>query len=256
MPYTRYTVQVKHDGAYCEVHTDAEGKVSDVLSRSGRSFGEISADLVGIKMGAPHSVLVGELEAYTDRGLGDSHGRGWRNVHLFDCLAYEGQSIESRPYRERRDALWRGNSLVVSEPGIIDTHVDGKKYRSDSGRFQRGPRDWRRFPIVSSWRPNLADELWDKTLADVIEGLVVVALDAPVGRRRAKRKCKPKDTLDAVVLVADGCIAQVRSFRDSFFVGCKGLVLEPGNTVEILHNGWYRDGTPRFPRIKRRRDDL
>ena len=102
-----------------------------------------------------------------------------------------------------------------------------------------------------------AGELWDRAVAGELEGTVIVALDAPIGRRGAKRKVKPVDFLYCVVVEVDkgGAGLRIRGTEDWFSVGTPtGLTV--GDLVEVAHEGWYSTGWPRFPRIVRKRADL
>lgn len=247
----RYCLQTKADGCYAEVHTDDSGAVRRILSRSGADLmgGE---DLIGVRAFSGRAILVGELEAHTERGCRDRDDRGWANVHLFDLVA-------PGSYRERRDALWRGQSAITCDASDLSSRSDAsRRYHDEDGRFcsRPAPLDWRRFPIVPSLPVSAAADLWDMAREDVIEGFVVVDLEAPIGRRNAKRKVKPVDSIDCVVVDASADVARVKTFGKSFIVGCRGLSLSPGDVVEVCHNGWYATGEPRFPRIERKRPDL
>lgn len=253
----RYAVQPKIDGCYAELHLDGDGRIASVLSRTGRPYGPaIVGDLLGALVGAPRAVIAGELEAHTEEGNRVARRRGYRQVHLFDALHDGTRSLAAEPYRARRDALWRMQSAVAGPEFVTARWEHGHRWRRVDGPYCRGPRDWRIAPVVPQLQPQVADDLWDRVLADALEGLVVVALDAPLGRRGAKLKCKLTESLDCVVLSCDGRAAVVRTFGQVFTVPGYGLDLSPGAVVEVCHNGRYADGTPRFARVKRERRDL
>jgi len=85
---------------------------------------------------------------------------------------------------------------------------------------------------------------------------VVCNLAAPIGRRRSKLKCKPIETPDRQVVEVDrnGKRCTLRTFGQTFRVGCKGAGLVAGQVVEVKLEGRYRSGEPRFARVVRRRD--
>lgn len=244
---SRYCVQPKIDGCYAEVHCGADGRVERILSRTGR---ELESSLIGIQAMPGHCVLVGELEAHTEAGIAAAGARGYQSLHLFDI-------IMPGTYRERRDHLWRGQSMVASDQGRLSQRRDRSgRYHDSGGHFSAfSPTDWRRFPIVESLPVASACDLWDQARTGQIEGFVVVDLDAPLARRNAKRKVKPIDTLDCLVLAADARVATLRTFGREFLCACNGLDLLPGDHVAVHHNGWYASGEPRFPRIDRKRTE-
>lgn len=259
----RFVVQPKHDGQYVHVHLDGRGRVERILSRSGQAVQrQLVSHMLGAFAGWPGAVLAGELEAHTERGNAAA-SRGYRLVHLFDCIRAEnGRYMGREPYRARRDALLRMQSEVVNlAPRLPWDRENGLRGRSGaSGRYCRAvPTDWRLFPVTEQLPVARAGELWDRAIGGEAEGLVVVALDAPLGRRGSKRKVKPVETLDAVVEQVDrsGYILRVRGSREVFAVGPRqDLDVSVGSVVEVAHEGWYDTGVPRFARVLRERMDL
>ena len=259
----RFAVQPKHDGQYVHVHLDARGRIERILARSGAPVhrGMVS-HLLGAFVGWPGAVLAGELEAHTERGNAAAESRGYRLVHLFDCIRAEnGRYMGREPYRARRDALLRMQSEVVNlAPRLPWARENGLRGRCASGRYCRAvPTDWRLTPVTEQLPVARAGELWDRAIAGEAEGLVVVALDAPLGRRGSKRKVKPVETLDAVVEQVDatGYILRLRGGREVFAVGPRrDLDVSVGSVVEVAHEGWYDTGVPRFARVLRGRADL
>ncbi len=259
---SRFVVQPKVDGQYVHLHLDRSGRIASVLSRTGTAVPrQLVSRLLGAFVGWPGAVLVGELEAHTERGNAASKARGYRLVHLFDCIRAEnGRYLGREPYSARRDALYRMQSEVVNlAPAVPWTRDNGLRGRSGaSGRYCRAtPTDWRLTPIVEQLPVARAGELWDRALAGETEGLCVVALDAPLGRRNAKRKVKPVDSLDAVVLSTDrtGHVLRVLGSEQVFAVGRVGD-LDPGAVVEVVAEGRYGTGSLRHARILRGRGDL
>ena len=245
----RYRLQIKHDGVYVRIHTDWSGRVCRVLSRYHRKL-KAGDDLLGIKVVPGPAILIGELEAHTEAGIAARDAKGYSNVHLFDI-------ITNARYEERLDYLWRGVAQTRTPQNMAHTTDSRGNHKGPDGRFieKAGPKDWRRFSIVETLPLTAADELWDRALAEDIEGLVVVNMKSKLRSRNAKRKVKPVDTLDCVVVRACKSAAILRTFGGVFTVSCKGLNLDDGDTVEVMHNGYYKSGVPRFPRIVRKRTE-
>jgi ATP-dependent DNA ligase len=245
----RWAVQEKHDGAFVRLHLDAAGRVRLAFTRSEREVprAQLGA-ILGARIGRPHAVLVGELEAYTEAGVRAAAARGQALVHLFDCLHDGERSIDRLPYRARRDALWRAwVGADEASPGARDAR----------GRYAKA-RDTALAPIVAQCPLAHLEAAWGDVVVDGgREGLVLVDLDAPAGARRAKLKAKPFETLDCrAVAVARTTVTL--EWRGSLFnVGRGRLHVEQGEVVEVRHAGWYAAGqTPRFPAIVRIRRDL
>ena len=250
-------VQVKHDGCYAEVTTDAAGLVCSVRSRAGRELDE-GRELIGYRAAPPRSVLVGELEASTEAGVAAARARGYRALHLFDCLSVRGCSIADRPYLARWQWLHEMRDDLL-------TYADdrGRVHAPDgSGLFATHPS--RLMPIVPLVRGrDDARALWDRVLSEGGEGLVAVDLRAPAGK--GKRKVKLTDTAECRVLgVSSGLLrlscplTSPAGWRGASFLVGSVLAdrLAVGAIVEVAHDGCYRGGLPRFPRVVRVRTDL
>jgi hypothetical protein len=253
----RWAWQPKIDGCYVRVSTDRRGRIASVVTRAGAPIG---TELLGTPIGLLDAVLAGELEAHTEAGERAAAIRGWRNVHLFDVSRLRGVNCAGLPYRDRYASLHREQALAeleLEQRYVIDDQGDA---HDRAGRYSRPvPRDCRRTPIVPMSRgAGGGRELW-RTFVDVAggEGLVAVRLDAPLGARGAKRKVKVTDTLEAVVLEADGRAAALSYRGHRFVVSARGAELVAGDIVEVRHDGWYEGSvTPRFARIVRVRNDL
>lgn len=253
-----WAVQVKHDGVYVELTTNDRGEIFECYSRAGR---RVETDLLGLRTGVPHSRLVGELTAMTERGQEEVDRLGYQRCYLFDALLLEGRRLTSEPYRLRRDALMRAAAREWAKPGHgYDWVTDslGRSHDVQTGRYRkRIPQGWRRLPVVEQRPAFQAEELWaDHVASGAHEGLVFVRLDAPVGARSAKRKCKPVDDIDAVVVSQGNRAAMVETTHGQFAVGTGKISYLPGTVVTIRYEGWYTTGLPRFPRIVRTRPDL
>lgn len=255
-----WMAQPKVDGCYVHVHTDRAGKIERVLSRSGAVLSrKIVGGLLGAFVSWPDSVLCGELEAHTEAGNRAARARGWRAVHVFDAVRVGGRYLAREPYRARRDALLRAQSEVVNLAEERSwTRVEGLRGRDkETGRYVLAAEEgWRLCPVVDQVPVARAGGLWDGVQAGQGEGLVLVNINAPMGRRNSKRKLKPVSTLEAVCIKADGAGALLHWIAGDklFVVGAKGL--EEGRVFEVLHDGFYDSGEPRFARVVRERMDL
>lgn len=266
---SRWVVQPKRDGVYARVCLSSAGRIAHVLSRTDRQLPRaVTAGLLGAFVGWPHAELVGELEAYTERGNGAAAARGHRLLHLFDCVHDGRRSLRGESYRARRDTLWRMQSEVVNRGLQLPWARDRRGVAHDrEGRFCAAlPTDWRLAPIVPQLPAAQAERAWaDWVEAEGGEGLVLVHLEAPLGRRGAKKKCKPTESLDCRVLAVGARVLAVEVVRSQpqhggrqFFVAAaaRGDRFVGGELVEIACEGWYRSAQPRFPRLVRGRPDL
>lgn len=253
----RYAIQPKMDGAYCAVRLDHAGRVAQITSRTGADFGRIANSFRGIQLGLPGSVYVGEIEGHTERGRGDAEARGWSKVHLFDALRIGDRDVSRECYQERRDAILRAYSELAS-PEHHDGDWDYRRgaFRGRNGRWRTHPLDFRRFSVVPQVAPSRASEWWEQALEDQLEGLVVVDLRAPLGRARAKRKCKPWDCIDGRVVEVKKSSVRVQTFGGILSVSKGRHDLHVGSVVSIAYSGRYASGEPKFCRIERVRTDI
>ncbi|HEX5728474.1 hypothetical protein [Microbacterium sp.] len=258
-----WVLQPKVDGCYARVTIDRFGRIERVFSRAGRHIsGELVQHLFGAFVGWPNSELVGELEAHTEAGNRAAAARGWRALHLFDCIRAGGRYIGREPYRVRRDVLWRMQSEVVNLgcelPWYQEQH--GARDRK-TGQWTRAvPTDWRLTPIVPQIPARRAAEAWSTWGPDAgDEGLVAVNLDAPLGARGGKLKVKRADTIDAIV-VATGPGAVTCDWSGKLVTVAAGAardaLIQPGDAVELACDGFFDSGHPRFARLVRARPDL
>ena len=258
-----FAVQEKRDGAYARVHLDARGRIANIFSRTGAPFplAQWSA-LRGALVGAPHAELVGELDAHTEAGAAAAARDGLR-VHLFDVIHDGRRRLVELPYRDRyRSLVWmQAEAASRAESSWWQDEDHGTRNRT-TGRWSRealGPGGIALAPPLELVRPAAARQLWERALAGESEGLVVVALDAPLGARRAKRKCKPRETLDCRVVAIDRKVAVVQAGPVRFTVSARAIAdrdIKPDDLVEVCHEGWYQSGVPRFARLLRLRSDL
>jgi hypothetical protein len=259
----RWAFMPKVDGCYARVATDRAGRITSVLARSGRPLAG-AADLVGVLAGPPDAVLAAELEVLTEAGRRAAATRGWAALHLFDVSRLRGLDVTAEPYGWRHGALHHEQALVEQEGLPSRGELDANGARHDAaGRYTRGvPRDTRRCPVVPMLRGvGAVDRLWQEHVeAFGGEGLVAVALDAPLGRRGSKRKIKQATTIDCRVLRVEGKLAEMEWRGVTFLVSVAGRAaagIAAGAVAEVAIDGWYEKGAcPRFPRLERLRPDL
>lgn len=256
-----WVVQPKIDGMLVRVVLSSAGRIAHVFSRTGAAVQkQLTADLLGAFVGWPHAELVGELEAHTEAGNRAAATRGYRLVHLFDCLHDGTRSLVREPYRVRRDSLWRQQSEVVNLGCELPWYRDrnGRAHGRGDGRFVADKAtDWRLAPVVPQMPATRVEELWASVDRGDLEGVVAVNLDAPAGRRGAKLKCKPADTLDASVLSVSARQVVCSYGGQVFAVGRGRHDVAVGDVVEVAHSGWYESATiPRFATLRRVRSDL
>jgi hypothetical protein len=265
LPTSRWAAQVKLDGCYVRATTDRTGAIVSMLHRSGRPVGAVDrADLLGVVAGPRDAVVHCELEAHTEAGIRARDTRGWPLLHLLDVSRLDGRDVSQQPYGWRYGALHDAQARLEQEGLPSRGERDARGDLHDAGgRYTRGvPRDVRRCPVVPMLRGRgAADRLWQEHVeAGGGEGLVMVALDARLGARGAKRKVKEADAIDCVVLVVEARHALLEHKGVTFICSAVGKVhrdLEPGKVVEVEHDGWFERGAcPRFARIKRLRGDL
>jgi hypothetical protein len=260
----RWAAMPKADGVCARVRLDQRGRIASVLSRNGRALPE-ARDMLGIVAGPPDGVLWGELDAHTEAGNRIATERGWRNLSLFDVSRYAGRDVAGLSFGERYGLLHRAQAeLECDGRARKAAALEGRGGRqfSASGQFARPvPRDLRRLPILPLARgPGALEQLWAEHVERAGgEGLVAVRLDAPLGKRGAKRKIKATDTLDCVVLACAGGAATLSWRGYAFAVSARGRwsALRAGQVVSVQHDGWYESGVqPRFARLVRERPDL
>ena len=258
---SRWVVQPKLDGMFAELRVGPGGKVHEVRSRTGRDVEcDAARALIGCVVGYPGSILHGELEAHTSAGIAAAAARGYAVFHAFDAVQIGGLDIAEQPYRRRRHELlsmlgdvenWLGSGRDWTHDRL------GRAHGSD-GRFcRKDPRGWRRVREVPQYRLQDAGRLWEEAVDGDLEGLVAVALNAPVGRRRSKLKIKPVDYLPSVVESCSDKRVVVRLPDQTIEVVARGgWQVQPGDVVDLAHEGHYVRGGLRFARIESVRRDL
>lgn len=255
----RHVLQPKLDGSYGVISTDRQGAITSIVTRSGKVLGpELMAHFRGIRW-APASTVIGEVEVWTEAAERHSQRRGYRRIWLFDALRVDGEQLGSEPYSTRRDRLMWAESVLVNMGCDRPWKTDATDRAHDAaGRFCRKvPGGWRRMPVVPQRPAHQLEQAWSEWVdagEEPIEGLVVVATDAPIGRRNAKRKIKPSLTLDCTVVESEGKLSRVTWAGGDFFVQRE---LDVGDVIEVVCDGLTeKAGRPKFPRVLRRRPDL
>lgn len=257
----RYVVQAKSDGSYARVHLDGQGRIARLFSRAAREFPrELVADLVGQRVGSPHAELVGELEVWTERANRIAAGRGHRMLHLFDAIRVDGRYLASEPYRARRDALLRCRDAAAgAEPKLMPGHGGRARSRAKGYIVRNVAEGAAIAPVLEQRTAGAADAAWaDWVTGGEAEGLVVVDLEAPLGK--GKRKVKATETIDCRVVRAGDQLLQLEYGGHLFIVSARAEAdrqIAAGDVVEVAVDGWYEAAmTPKFARLVRRRPDL
>lgn len=248
----RWGFQPKVDGVYVTATTDADGRIVDMRTRNGRTIDHDLADVRTI----PSATIVGELEAHTESGIAMARSRGWQLLHVFDLLHVRGMAIDDAPYATRYAQAVR--EIAEIEQAMPDAAYRRGRHHNHRGRFvDAAPLDVRRTPIVPMLRSRDGfDRLWSEYVdRDGGEGLVAVRLDAPASARGAKRKVKVTDTVTGLVLDRDSQCARVAIADQTVIVSAPAWV-QPGQRVDLAHNGRYMTGALRFARIVRARFDI
>jgi hypothetical protein len=263
LPWRSWAFQPKYDGVFCQARTDRSGRIFAMHYRSGQPCSPAdAADLMGLATGAPNAVLHGELEAQTEASQRARAARPAR-LHLFDVSRYDSRLVGPLPYSERYGLLQRWHAQV-------ECYESERTYRDRTGRYHDNAsgdfirpvrRNLARLPIVPLHRgPSAAEQLWRSHVElEGGEGIVAVRLDAPIGKRAAKRKIKATDELDAVVIGSGPTVAELSWAGHTFLVNASGKWsgLAPGTVVSVRYDGFYeRKVEPRFARIVRVRADL
>ena len=257
----RYWYQPKVDGAYCHVSTDTRGRIAHVLLRGGREApAHLVADLIGQDVRAPRSVFAGELDGFTEAGLRRLERQGGSaNIHLFDCIRYDGEYLARRPYRYRYGALQHtAAQMELACNGRRYIEDRNQRAHNDRGRFVRQQlTTWRRLPVVPLWHPRELEDRWAEEVDENGgEGLVAVNVEARLGQRRSKLKLKRTDTLDAVVVEMGPRNTLVEWAGRLFTTGVGPRGYDVGSVVELTCNGFGADGAPRHARISRVRSEM
>lgn len=262
-----YVVQPKLDGIYGYVSTDRTGRISSIVTRTGEVLGPaLMAEFRGVRW-MPDSLVVAELELWTEASNRAAAIRGYRMLYPFDAQRVGGRDVSREMYRVRRDALLRAEVEVESRgpdrPWVEDEQGDAHDLKS--GRYTKAtPLGWRRVRVVPQLPVACADRAWtswvDGQDAGPCEGLVAVALDGQLGGRRTKLKIKDATTIDAVVTavgarsIAAHWVAGQRTVTVSRPASAVAVTI--GDVVELRHESFHDDGAPRFCRYVRVRRDL
>lgn len=261
-----YVAQPKLDGIYSRIATDSQGRIASITTRNGQVLGaNLMADFEGVRW-MPDSIIAAEVELWTETSNRAAALRGYRQIYAFDALRVGGVDVSHEVYRVRRDALMRAQASLEDgdrdKPWTEDEHH--RAHDLGSGKFtRRVPLGWRRVRVVPQVTIAHADEAWSEWVVrgevGPCEGLVAVALDAPLGARKAKLKVKESDTIDVVVTAvgARALTAYWPQAKKTVAVARpKSLMVAVGDVVSLTHEGFYDGLTPRFARVARQRPDL
>lgn len=261
-----YVLQPKQDGIFGLVSTDKTGRVSNIVTRTGEILGaNLMAEFRGVRW-APNSLIVAEVELWTEASNRIAETRGYRMIHAFDAHQVGGVDLSSEPYRVRRDALMRAESQLVNDDVDRPWNEDdeGDAHDVKTGRYQaKVPKGWRRVSVVPQLPVGAASEAWaawvDGGTCGPCEGLVAVALEAKLGAKRSKLKSKRTSTIDATVTaMSDRAVSLywLAGQRTITVSRPKTIAFKVGAVVELVHEGFHESGEPRFCRALRLRPDL
>lgn len=252
----------KSDGSYAELGTDSQGRIKRITLRTGESAThEEAGGLYGVAIGIPDSVLVAELEVYSEAAVRIRETRKWANAPVFDIIRCAGRYVAREPMQVRYSLLERWQCSIGTQDWWWQ---DSRGYAHDkvTHKFVRPtPKDLRRVPLLPlvTGTPAL-EKLWHSYVeVGGGEGLVAVDLGAPIGGRGAKKKIKKHDTVDCTVVELGKTGVRVTFAGEVFRIPCKRWLpkLAVGDVVEVKGDGFLESRpVPRFARIVRVRSDL
>jgi len=260
----------KHDGSAVRIATDAAGRISTMLFRSGKVLNAVEADgLLGLATGAPDSVFWAEMTIYSEAAIREREALGYSLARVWDVSRLDGRSVAHEPFAVRHGLLQRWQATVenlapeVARRQTWTQDAAGRAHDAQDGRFTRPrPRDLRLLPLVPVTRTRAgAESLW-QSFVEVGggEGLVAVDLTKPIGvGRRAKFKLKRTDAIACTVLEVGTTGARVTWAGQTFRIPCRAWVdrLRPGDVVDVVSDGFLEcRPVPRFARVVRVRHDL
>lgn len=101
-----WAAEEKHDGHWAEVTTDADGKITTIIGRSGSKFEGLNVSgLIGYPLGIPSSIFIAELEAGTEAANRINVKVGFKRLHVFDAVQVYGQNVRRLTYEKRRELI-------------------------------------------------------------------------------------------------------------------------------------------------------
>ena len=193
-------LEYKLDGARVQIHKD--GPVVKIFTRN---LSQVTASLPDVvdqvldQTQADEAILEGEVIAIDRQGrpLPFQHlMRRFRRVHdvekmaqqvpvqlhLFDLLYRDGDSLVDRPYEERRRILeqTRG-TMVTAARNIPHTLAEGEEFAEQA--YRDGHEGVMVKHLFSSYRPGVRGKSWFKVKHTLSLDVVIVAADWGYGRR-------------------------------------------------------------------------
>ena len=193
-------LEYKLDGARVQIHKD--GPVVKIFTRN---LSQVTASLPEVvdqvldQTQADEAILEGEVIAIDRQGrpLPFQHlMRRFRRVHdvekmaqqvpvqlhLFDLLYRDGDSLVDRPYEERRRILeqTRG-TMVTAARNIPHTLAEGEEFAEQA--YRDGHEGVMVKHLFSSYRPGVRGKSWFKVKHTLSLDVVIVAADWGYGRR-------------------------------------------------------------------------
>ena len=262
--YDGWRLVWEHDRFYTRT-----GKPMDSLPYIDNLLGRFDGILDGeiVDLNAPMGAEWNRTQTLCSRDrMHDPYTDGPPLVYVvFDVLEdFGGVNVRDKSWTYRRNTL---EKILTEIPQYLDHHNGGEQCITVS-------------PVMPA-----SNEGYEALVEQGAEGVVVKHVDAlyEEGKRSKKWiKVKPKQTVEAVVTGTyeptegskyDGIAVGGMTFRvtysdgDTFDGRCAGmddalrseLYCEPeyfiGHVIEVEHGGISEDGTLRFPRFKRFRDD-
>ena len=258
-----YVCQEKHDGVMAHVVCDTAGRARHFFYRSGAAIPDsLTTGIKGEVVGYPHAEFLAELEALTEASVRLVAARGGiRLAHIWD-LAHDGtRSLVAEPYRVRRAALqaMRADIELNGPRRSWERDRSGRAHGKGSGRFVApSPEGWRRMPITTDWPIAQLEDVWGRLVdGGDAEGLVIRAVDAPIGKRGAARKLKRAEFTDLVVASVSRTVVTCHYAGSYISLGRGRHDVRVGDVVEVRSNGEYEtQRVLRFPALVRVREDM
>ena len=287
----RMALEYKLDGARVQIHVQG-----DKVRIYSRQLSDVTASLPDVvaevreKLAAKEAILEGEALAV------DAHGRPLPfqhlmrrfrrkhavaetvaeipvELHLFDALYVDGQSLVDAPNQERRASLEKAaGGLRLVRRLIPETAADGKAFAEAA--YHDGHEGVMAKDLHSAYNPGVRGKSWLKLKRVISLDLVIVAADWGYGRRHGwlsnyHLAARDVDSGEYLVVgktfkgLTDNEFQEMTQRLLAVEQSRKGatVFVQPQVVVEVLFNeiqesSQYKSGLAlRFARISRMRDD-
>jgi DNA ligase-1 len=290
-PQKNIALEYKYDGARLQIHK--QGNEIKVFSRRLTDITAALPDvvkLIGQSIKAQSVILEGELIGVDSSGrplpfqhimrrLTRVHGIGKMikdvpvKLHLFDCLAINGNPLIDFPYKERwRELKQLKGDIPLATRIVANDPEKGEKFLHQS--IKEGHEGLMAKSLMSKYTPGVRGKAWLKIKKAITLDLVIVAADWGYGRRHNwlsnYHLAAWNDSLGEFLMVGKTfkgltdkefesmtkslLSLRVREYRSTVYVRPKVVVEVAFN--EIQKSPRYKSGMAlRFARITRIRDD-